>query len=134
MSAANKTLQAMRQNPRADWRIEDLRAGGGGSIMSAEPRFESYRLEVRPIESAEGGGFLVALPELEGCLADGATYDEAIAHARDAFAAWVSVARSLARAAAEGVSLNTLLTVFVATGLERPAVSRGCAPRRKAVG
>jgi antitoxin HicB len=131
--------------------------------MSAEPQFESYRLEVRPIESTEGGGFLVALPELEGCMADGATYDEAIANARDAFAAWVSVARSLgreipapgaeppparfvlrlprslhdravARAAAEGVSLNTLVTVFVATGLERPAASRRSAPRRKAVG
>jgi len=35
---------------------------------------------------------------------------------------------------AEGVSLNTLVTVFVATGLERPAASRRSAPRRKAVG
>lgn len=40
----------------------------------------------------EGGGFLITLPDLPGCIADGATEAEAIDNGQDAFLCWVSAA------------------------------------------
>ena len=51
-------------------------------------RFEDYSINISPIPDDEGGGYLVTFPDLPGCIADGETIDEAIAEARDAFAAW----------------------------------------------
>ena len=39
--------------------------------------------------------FIVEVPELPGCMADGATYEEAIANAQAVVADWVETARSL---------------------------------------
>ena len=51
-------------------------------------RFEDYPINIHPIPDDEGGGYLVTFPDLPGCAADGETIDEAMAEARDAFAAW----------------------------------------------
>ena len=51
-------------------------------------KFEGYPVQVSPLPPDEGGGFLVTTPDLPGCVADGATVDEALAEARDAFVAW----------------------------------------------
>ena len=51
-------------------------------------RFEDYSINISPIPEDEGGGYLVTFPDLPGCIADGETIDEAVAEARDAFAAW----------------------------------------------
>ena len=48
-------------------------------------RFEDYAINIAPIPEEEGGGYLVTLPDLPGCIADGETIDTAIAEARDAF-------------------------------------------------
>ena len=48
-------------------------------------RFEDYAVNIAPIPEEEGGGYLVTLPDLPGCIADGETIDAAIAEARDAF-------------------------------------------------
>jgi antitoxin HicB len=90
----------------------------------------------------------VSFPDLPGCISDGETYEEAIANARDAFAAWMAaheedgreipppngegrpakfvlrLPRSLherlgVAAASDGTSANTLVTMFVAEGLAR---------------
>ena len=45
--------------------------------------------------------FIVEVPELPGCMADGATYEEAIANAQTVAAEWVSTARSLGRSVPE---------------------------------
>jgi len=45
------------------------------------------RFEVRPLSSAEGGGYLVEFP---GCMADGETPEEAIREARDALASYLA--------------------------------------------
>ena len=47
--------------------------------------FASSRFPAR-----KGGGFLVTLPDLPGCVADGETVDAAIAEAHDAFKAWAA--------------------------------------------
>ena len=41
--------------------------------------------------------FIVEVPELRGCMADGATYEGAIANAQTVAAEWVATAMSLSR-------------------------------------
>ena len=107
-------------------------------------RFEDYALTIDPLPEEEGGGYLVSLPDLPGCIADGETIDTAIAEARDAFTAWALAEREdrgelpapktysgqfvqrlpktlhmrlAKRAASEGVSLNQLAATLLAQGL-----------------
>ena len=107
-------------------------------------RFEDYAIRIEPLPGGEGGGFLVTVPDLPGCMADGETVERAIAEAHDAIKAWAvaeredkgnlpapkaysgqfvqripkSLHRRLAtRAAAEGVSLNQLAATYLAEGL-----------------
>lgn len=42
--------------------------------------------------------FIVEVPELPGCMADGATYQEAVANAEIAIREWIETARELGRA------------------------------------
>ena len=107
-------------------------------------RFEDYAINIAPIPAEEGGGYLVTLPDLPGCIADGETLDTAIEEARDAFTAWAMAEREdkgelpaprtysgqfvqripktlhmrlAKRAASEGVSLNQLAATLLAQGL-----------------
>lgn len=95
--------------------------------------------EVRPLTEDEGGGFLVTFPDLPGCMADGATIEDAIAEAADAETSWLSTkeelgltdvsgrfmvripkslhARLQARARQEGVSMNTLAVNYLSEGM-----------------
>lgn len=41
--------------------------------------------------------FLVEVPELPGCMADGATHEEALANARQMIDQWIETARALGR-------------------------------------
>ncbi len=47
--------------------------------------------------SKEDQSFLVEVPELAGCMADGATYEEAVANAQIVIAEWIETAKSLDR-------------------------------------
>ena len=106
-----------------------------------------YPFEIRPLSKGEGGGYSVSFPDVPGCWSDGATPEEAIENGRDALRSWLTVAgefgdelpkpfsavsgrfvqrvpRSLhaqliARAKAEGVSLNTLVVSLVSQGIGR---------------
>lgn len=106
-----------------------------------------YPFEIRPLAEDEGGGWLIAFPDLPGCMSDGETPEEAIANGKDAVAAWLKAAqesgrevprpgelpsgkfiaripRSLharlaARAKQEGVSMNSLVSAFLAESLGR---------------
>ena len=42
--------------------------------------------------------FIVEIPELPGCMADGATYEEAVANAQVVVQEWIDTAKSLGRA------------------------------------
>ena len=116
--------------------------------MRDMPEFETYPFRIEPLPADEGGGFVIRFPDLPGCMSDGATCDEAIANGRDAFRAWMessiadgqpvpkpnaagepvrfvqrlprSLHAELAHAAAaEGVSMNMLVTTLIAEGLAR---------------
>jgi antitoxin HicB len=106
---------------------------------------EDYKLEIRHLNEADGGGFLASFPELPGCVGDGETPEAAIQDARDAFEAWLEAriapalpipkpglqvrgkllarlpkslhAALLERAGIEGVSANTLLVSLLAQGI-----------------
>jgi predicted RNase H-like HicB family nuclease len=41
--------------------------------------------------------FVVEVPQLPGCMADGATYEEAVANVQQVITEWVETARSLGR-------------------------------------
>jgi len=103
-----------------------------------------YPVLVRKLSQAEGGGYLAEFPDLPGCMADGATPEEALAESQDALrsylasvkkhgdklpAAGESVWRQRApkslhhrlqlEAKREGVSFNTLVISMLAEGLGR---------------
>lgn len=52
--------------------------------------FEAYSHIVEPLTAEDGGGFLITFPDLPGCMSDGESEAEAVAHARDAFSVWMS--------------------------------------------
>lgn len=58
----------------------------------------SYRLIIEPLPEDEGGGFLAIVPDLPGCMSDGATQEEAVTNVRDAIAAWIEAAQDLGHA------------------------------------
>ena len=60
----------------------------------ANPR---YAIIIEPLAESEGGGFLVTVPDLPGCMSGGATDAEALENAHDAIEAWLDQARSMGR-------------------------------------
>lgn len=47
--------------------------------------------------SEEDQAFVVDVPELPGCMADGETYEQAVANARQVIEEWMETARELGR-------------------------------------
>lgn len=45
--------------------------------------------------------FIVEVPELPGCMADGASYEEALANAREVIESWIATAQELGRSVPE---------------------------------
>ncbi len=111
-----------------------------------------YSFQLRPLVEDEGGGWLITFPDLPGCMSDGETPEEAMDNGKDAVAAWLQAAkesgreipqpgelpsgkfiarvpRSLharltARAKQEGVSMNALVSTFLAESIGRRESSK----------
>jgi antitoxin HicB len=115
---------------------------------------------MRPLSEEEGGGWLITWPDLPGCMSDGETPEEALVNGRDAVAGWIKAmrasgrevpapgdrssgkfitrvprsmhARLTARAKQEGVSMNALVSAFLAESLgRRDAAGNDQHPRRR---
>lgn len=106
-----------------------------------------YAIMVEPLGAADGGGWLATVPALPGCMGDGETREDALADAESAIIDWQDAARQLGRdvpspaslgqwrqrvprslheklkirAAAEGVSLNALVTSVLAEAVGKRA-------------
>ena len=106
-----------------------------------------YAIVVEPLSKADGGGWLASVPALPGCFGDGETRAEALEDALAAIEEWKDAARQLGRevpgpaalgqwrqrvprtlhdklrrlAAAEGVSVNQLVTSLLAEAVGRRA-------------
>jgi len=106
-----------------------------------------YPFEVRPLTKEEGGGYLISFPDFTECISDGETPEEALRNGMDALAETIAAledmglpvpapgsggafsgkfiqrvprslhARLAARARQEGVSMNALVTTFLAESL-----------------
>lgn len=59
--------------------------------------FEAYSHIISPLSDEDGGGFMLTIPDLPGCMADGASEAEAIEHGKDAFLAVVSALVDMGR-------------------------------------
>jgi predicted RNase H-like HicB family nuclease len=57
----------------------------------------SIRYELIIYWSEEGQSFIVEVPELAGCMADGETYEQAVANVRVVIKEWIETAHSLGR-------------------------------------
>jgi predicted RNase H-like HicB family nuclease len=55
------------------------------------------RYEIIMYWSNEDETFIAEVPELAGCMADGETYDEALANARVVIQEWIETAQELGR-------------------------------------
>src|ERR1043166_7823425 len=53
-----------------------------------------YPITLRPLTKSEGGGWLAEFPDLPGCMADGATPEEAMREAADAARSWIRTAKA----------------------------------------
>jgi predicted RNase H-like HicB family nuclease len=58
---------------------------------------DHVRYEIVSHWSEEDQAFLAAVPELPGCAADGATYQEALANVEVVIQEWIDTARELGR-------------------------------------
>ena len=56
-----------------------------------------YKYEIIVYWSEEDGAFIAEVPELAGCMTDGATYEEALSNAQLIISEWIETARSLGR-------------------------------------
>ena len=56
-----------------------------------------YKYEIIVYWSEEDGAFIAEVPELPGCMADGATYEEAIKNAQVVISEWIETATKLNR-------------------------------------
>jgi antitoxin HicB len=56
-----------------------------------------YRIEVKPLPSDEGGGYLAWVPDLPGCMSDGESAAEAVQNAEQAVLEWIEEAERLGR-------------------------------------
>jgi predicted RNase H-like HicB family nuclease len=57
----------------------------------------NFRYEVIICWSDEDQAFIAEVPELAGCAADGATYQEAISHVQTNIQEWIETAQELGR-------------------------------------
>lgn len=57
----------------------------------------SIRYEMIIYWSQEDQSFIVEVPELAGCMADGETYEKAVANAQQVVEEWIETARELGR-------------------------------------
>lgn len=55
----------------------------------------AYKVVIEPLSDDEGGGYIATVPELPGCMSDGATRAEAAANVEDAIATWLFCARKM---------------------------------------
>jgi len=58
--------------------------------MSPNPTFDEYPFHLAPLPPGEGEGYVITFPDLPGCVANGATQEQAIENARGEFHAWMA--------------------------------------------
>jgi antitoxin HicB len=52
-----------------------------------------YAVHFERLADSDGGGYLAIVPDLPGCMSDGATPEEALKNVQEAIASWIESAR-----------------------------------------
>lgn len=52
-----------------------------------------YGVRIDRLSEADGGGYLATVPQLPGCMSDGATPEEALKNVQEAIASWIESAK-----------------------------------------
>jgi antitoxin HicB len=52
-----------------------------------------YAVRIERLAESDGGGYLATVPDLPGCMSDGATPEEALKNVQEAIASWIEAAR-----------------------------------------
>ena len=73
--------------------------------------FDHLRYSVEIAWSEEDQAFIARVPELPGCMADGETYEAAVAAVQSVIAEWIETARELGREIPPPRSLASKLAV-----------------------
>ena len=55
----------------------------------------TYPVAIEPLPNEQGGGFLARVPDLAGCISDGAAPEEAVCNVQDAIGIWIEAARDM---------------------------------------
>ncbi|HEV8111374.1 MAG TPA: type II toxin-antitoxin system HicB family antitoxin [Planctomycetota bacterium] len=66
----------------------------------------NHKYEIDLFWSSEDAAFLAEVPDLEGCMAHGATHEEALLEAQAAIELWLDVAREMGREVPEPSTLR----------------------------
>jgi antitoxin HicB len=61
-------------------------------------RDPDYAVVIESLSEEDGGGFFATVPDLPGCMSDGATREEAARNVGDAIRCWLEEARATGRA------------------------------------
>ena len=56
-----------------------------------------YAVRIERLAEDDGGGYLATVPDLPGCMSDGATPEEALKNVQEAIASWIERPRSGSR-------------------------------------
>ena len=51
-----------------------------------------YAVRIERLAESDGGGYLATVPNLPGCVSDGATPEEALKNVQEAIASWIEAA------------------------------------------
>ena len=65
--------------------------------VTAPYDFESYGHVIAPLSAEDGGGYLITLPDLPGCMSDGETLEKTLINGRDAFHCWIAAQVDMGR-------------------------------------
>jgi antitoxin HicB len=52
-----------------------------------------YSVRIDRLSDADGGGYLATVPDLPGCMSDGATPEEALKNVQEAIVSWIESAK-----------------------------------------
>ena len=59
-------------------------------------KLADYPFEIRPLNSDEGGGFLISYSDFSDCISDGETVEEALKNGKDALKATIAALKAKA--------------------------------------
>jgi antitoxin HicB len=52
-----------------------------------------YTVRIERLSEEDGGGYLATVPDLPGCMSDGATPEEALKNVQEAIVSWIEAAK-----------------------------------------